>query len=357
MIKPVISALALFSLSGIFFKGYGQLEKIKLNQLQVIGSHNSYKQAIEPALFQFIQSKDTTGQLSNLQYTHISLTAQLELGLRNLEIDVLADSKGGKYAKPKGLELVKPTLSYDEQGLMTKPGFKVLHMPDLDFRSSVLTFEKALQELKAWSDAHPDHVPLFITLEPKDGEVNRFGTQSEAFTTTVFDQLDSCILANLGKDKLITPDLVRGSYQSLEEAVLHQNWPELNSVRGRFFFLLDDSGKKKDLYVAGHPSLKGRLIFVNADPGTPEAAAMFRNDPNDAQIPALVAKGYIVRTRADADTKEARLNDYSRFNKAKASGAQVITTDYYQPSTFFSSAYHIQFEDGTYVRNNPVNQR
>ncbi len=69
------------------------------------------------------------------------------------------------------------------------------------------------------------------------------------------------------------------------------------------------------------------------------------------KIKNLVALGYMVRTRADADTKEARENDYSRFEMAKASGAQVITTDYYLPSKLFKSDFQIAFENGGYERN------
>ncbi|MEP6805656.1 MAG: Ca2+-dependent phosphoinositide-specific phospholipase C, partial [Flavobacterium sp.] len=81
----------------------------------------------------------------------------------------------------------------------------------------------------------------------------------------------------------------------------------------------------------------------------------FRNNSEDPEIADLVKKGYIIRTRADSDTKEARKNDYTHFEAAKKSGAQVITTDYYLPSTLFSSPYQIKYDDGTYVRVNPVN--
>ncbi|WP_340696702.1 Ca2+-dependent phosphoinositide-specific phospholipase C [Flavobacterium ginsengisoli] len=83
-------------------------------------------------------------------------------------------------------------------------------------------------------------------------------------------------------------------------------------------------------------------------------AALFRNNAEDPTIEDLVKKGYIIRTRADSDTKEARANDYSHFEAAKKSGAQIITTDYYLPSIFFNSPYQIKYDDGSYVRNNPV---
>ena len=333
-----------------------QTDKTKINRLQVIGSHNSYRKAIEPKLYKTIQAMDTTRDLSGLEYEHIAISKQLDMGLRNLEIDVYPDSKGGRYAHPKGLELARPEQPYDPEGKMLKPGFKVFHMPDIDIRTQFYTFEDALKALKAWSDANPGHVPVFITLEPKGGETNHFGTVVESLTPELFDALDREIKDYLGMDKLITPDMVRGKYKTLEEAVLHNNWPTLADAKGKFMFILDNHGDKRDLYIQGHPSLQGRMVFVNAEPGTPEAATLFRNEPEDPAIPQLVKKGYIIRTRADADTREARKNDYTRFEQAKKSGAQIITTDYYLPSNMFSSPYHIKFDGKSpYVRLNPVN--
>lgn len=95
-------------------------------------------------------------------------------------------------------------------------------------------------------------------------------------------------------------------------------------------------------------------MFANAQPGTPEAAILIRNNPKQDSIATLVIKGYIVRTRADADTREARLIDYTSFEAACRSGAQIITTDYYRKSTHFPSEYVISFKNGTYFRINPL---
>ena len=35
-----------------------------------------------------------------------------------------------------------------------------MHIPDVDWQSTVLTFRAALTEIKAWSTAHPTHTPL-----------------------------------------------------------------------------------------------------------------------------------------------------------------------------------------------------
>jgi len=329
-------------------------DNLPINQIQVIGSHNSYKQAIDPALFKLFQRMDSVSA-SKIDYEHITFSEQLDMGLRNLEIDAYADQKGGKYAHPKGLDWAKDQAPYDLSGEMKEPGFKIFHIQDLDFRSSALTLKDGLQQLKKWSQAHPDHTPIFITLEPKDDTIKRAGfSPPEKFTTQTFDELDQAILDNLGAEHLITPDQVRGKFNTLEEAVLHENWPTLKSAIGKFIFILDAKDEKRENYIKGHPSLKGRVLFANADPGTPEAAMMIRNNAKSLEIPQLVKKGYIIRTRSDSDTQEARNNDRSSFDAACKSGAQIITTDYYKKSTHFKSDYVVSFDGGKYFRINPL---
>ncbi len=329
-------------------------DDLPINKIQVIGSHNSYKQVIDPLLFVFFKKMDSVSA-GKIDYGHIGLSEQLDMGLRNLEIDAYVDSKGGKYAQPQGLSWVSGQAVYDTKGVMKEPGFKILHIPDLDFRTTVLTLKSALLQIKNWSVAHPNHTPIFITFEAKDDSVKRQGlTQPEKFTTQTFNELDKLIVENLGAKYLITPDQVRGKYNTLEEAVLKGNWPKLKDAKGKFLFILDAVGEKRSLYVNGHPSLKNRVFFTNSEPGTPEAATIISNNAKNPEIKNLVKKGYIIRTRADADTKQARENDRSYFDAACASGAQIITTDYYQKSTQFKSDYSVSFGDGKYFRLNPL---
>ena len=43
-----------------------------------------------------------------------------------------------------------------------------MHIPDIDFGTSVLTLVDGLKEVRDWSLAHPRHVPIFILIELKD---------------------------------------------------------------------------------------------------------------------------------------------------------------------------------------------
>jgi hypothetical protein len=351
--KLVLTATLMSLIAVVGDSGFDDLP---INKVQLIGSHNSYKQAIDTALFSMFKAKNPEAAMG-LEYSHVGLGEQLDLGLRNLEIDVYADEKGGKYAHPKGLEweAASHPPAYDPAGEMSKPGFKVFHVQDLDFRSNCPTFAGCLRQLKAWSDAHPDHYPVYVTMNAKDAEIKAPGfTLPEKFTAEVFDRLDKEILDNLGHNYLLTPDDIRGSYPTLEQAVLAGHWPTMKTARGKFFFILDEGGEHRDAYIAGHSSLKGRVLFTDSPAGTPEAAFMIINDSKRDQekIKEMVSKGYMVRTRADADTREARANDKSSFTAACASGAQIITTDYYYKSKFFASDYVVSFDGGSYMRKN-----
>ena len=136
--KLILSAALAFLLA---IGGDSGFDDLPINKVQIIGSHNSYKRAIDTALFSLLKAKNPQAAMG-LEYSHIGLDKQMDLGLRNLEIDVYADEKGGKYAHPKGLEweAASNPPAYDPEGEMNKPGFKVFHVQDLDFRSNCPTF-------------------------------------------------------------------------------------------------------------------------------------------------------------------------------------------------------------------------
>ncbi len=327
----------------------------RLNDLQIIGSHNSYKIAIEKPLWDHLYQIDSARALS-LQYSHITLEEQLDLGLRSLELDVFHDPLGGHFLNPKGLAGLKSegksVLPFDKEEALKQPGLKLFHIQDIDFRSHNLLFKDALMRLKQWSDAHPKHSPIVVLINAKDKVIDELPTKPLPFTEAALDSIDIEIKSVFHKKQLIIPDYIRGHFKTLEKAILHKGWPKLATVKGKFLFVLDEKPEKINRYLKGHETLKNRMLFVNSEEGNPEAAFRIVNDPVEdfEYIKALVKQGYMVRTRADAGTQEARTNDYTRFEKAKASGAQVISTDYYIPSTLFDSEFKIVFNENRYER-------
>jgi hypothetical protein len=331
--------------------------EIRMNEIQIIGSHNSYKQGIEEPLLKILLAKDSG--VTGLDYFHIPIKEQLDLGLRSLEIDVLHDPVGGRFKEPIGLALLNEqgwdALPYDTADELSNAGLKTLHVPDIDFRSHCLTFIGCLREVKEWSSQHPDHLPIIITINPKESGLKEPGsTQVLRFTKNVLDSVDQEIRSVFTSSELITPDLVQGEFESLREAVTTDGWPTLTASRGKVLFVLDAGSEVTSMYIQN--GLKGKPMFPNAEPTSPYAAFFIMNEPKEqrAQIQDRVKAGFMVRTRADADTKEARNGDLSRFESAVASGAQLISTDYYLERLSPSGNFQISLQNGKYESCNPL---
>jgi hypothetical protein len=150
------------------------------------------------------------------------------------------------------------------------------------------------------------------------------------------------------------PDQVRGTYPTLEAAVLAGNWPTLEASLGKVLFLMDQK-PSGPIYTAGHPSLKGRILFTNSSPGQPDAAFVEENEAPADEINSLVNRGYIVRARADENTIAARTNDTQRRDELLKSGAQFISTDYPASEPSKWTGYFVALPDGKIARCNPVN--
>src|SRR5580700_5848018 len=334
---------------------------LKLNQIQLIGTHNSYHAGIPPSESHLWKIKALSAW-EGLDYKHEPLTQQLDSGIRQIELDIFADSQGGRYAHPAGLEMVAaahlpPDPPFDPEGLMLQPGFKVMHVQDLDYRSVCQPFTACLEEVRAWSHKHPDHIPIFILVETKQESTHgpMHLTEAEPFTAATFDQLDAKIRSVFPPEEMITPDDVRGPYKTLNEAVLAGNWPTLESARGKVIFLMDQR-PVGPVYLEEHPSLRGRVLFTNAVPGEPDAAFTELNDGPADKIEKLVQEGYLVRTRTDDSTHEARINDTRRRDAMMASGAQILSTDYpaSEPARW-EGHYSVALPGDVVARCNPVN--
>ncbi len=326
---------------------------LRLNDIVTVGTHNSYKAAIPDKIMALVKM-GAPGLAQGLDYSHLPLADQLNDGARAIEIDVVYDPKGGLYAHPAGAAMTGEVMPDDWAADMAKPGFKVLHVQDIDFHAVCVTFVACLQQVKAWSKAHPDHVPILLTLNAKDDAIPMPGSVTPLkFDTAAFDALDVEILSVFSKDELVTPDQVQGGAPSLRDAVLSHGWPSLGETRGKFLFALDESGDKIAAYIGGRKSLEGRVMFVNTGEDSPAAAYLTLNETSDiARITADVQKGFLVRTRADADTVEARANTTARRDKALASGAQYVSTDYMQPDTRFGP-YLARMPQGVTAACNP----
>lgn len=337
---------------------------LKINQLQYLGSHNSYRIKTDQEILDFLLGIANLLPVEynpvELDYTHLPLKQQFtQYGIRQIEIDLFLDQSGGLYYYRKG------NAFYDKEeasGIpeLLEPGIKVLHIADVDFNSHQLTFIQNLEEIKSWSTNYPEHLPIYILLELSEKTVNSalpnvgFAVPESWSSEAALLSIESEILSVFSREDLITPDDVRGNYASLHEAVLNHNWPSIDESRGKVMFLLNNA----DLipfYTINAPSLENRLMFTNSTPGATDAAFLSRDINDFQEINTLAEAGYMIRTRVDAGTYEARNNDYTAWLTAIQSGAHFLSTDYYKADDRAGdgtwSNYHVEFDNKLYQLN------
>jgi hypothetical protein len=333
-----------------------------------MATHNSSHQLMQP------DERLTWLMGSNLdsyRYEHLPLDQQLEVqSVRGLELDLYPDPDGGRYRYP--LARRWRGRGPRRESYWAEPGFKVMHAPDADYRSSCPTMTGALRTIRSWSTAHPHHVPIVIQLElkgPWPWALVTGGARVPRWTTGVLDDLDRDIRSVFGESGIITPDEIRSGAATLEQAVLTRGWPSVDDLRGRvlFFFDYGDNDYVRDNYRKGsdhhrapRPNLEGRVAFTTPPPGHPDSAFIMVNDPRGAhgtRITDLVRRGYLVRTRADDPVSTAKANEHSRVDAALKSGAHMISTDFPRPGLAFrwgDGRFVAQLPGGNSVRPNPA---
>jgi hypothetical protein len=242
---------------------------------------------------------------------------------------------------------------------MAKPGFKVVHVQDVDYRSTCQPFVACLRIIREWSKEHRQHAPIFVLIETKTERPRVPQAESddiaepEAFTSQSFDALDAEIRTVFAPEEMITPDQVRGRFPTLNAAIRAGQWPTLRVARGKVLFLMDQQ-RMGPIYLDGHPSLRGRVLFTNARPGEPDAAFIEQNNDDVTAINALVRSGYLVRARTDWDTRQARNNDTSRRDALLSSGAQLLSTDFPASEPASWTGYQVRFPETAAARCNPL---
>lgn len=265
--------------------GYPHDDALTMAHAQVKGTHNSYH--LPPIGFSFDPWRATMAPLD------VQLDAQ---GVRALELD-----------------------------LHLLPGvnaLQVFHVAEWDEETTCRVFTDCLRTIERWSAAHPGHLPLALQLEVKEGYDP---VDAEAY----FALVEAEILSVFARERIITPDEVKGAHPDLRTAVA-AGWPTLSTTRGRVYFFFDNGEAVVKPYTRDGRGLEGRLAFVNSTPDDTYAAVAILNNPftQADEIARALAAGMIVRTRADSDSEEPLKYDDRRMLAAVASGAQIVSTDY-----------------------------
>src|SRR5262245_56245603 len=72
---------------------------------------------------------------------------------------------GGLFASPAGRLMMRSLnkdagLDPDAGAVLREPGLKVLHVPDVDYRTTAATFVDALKQIRTWSRSNRRRLPI-----------------------------------------------------------------------------------------------------------------------------------------------------------------------------------------------------
>lgn len=196
--------------------GGGDPTTVRMNELQVAGTHNSYH--MQPPI-QFDASHG---------YTHKPLHEQFAGGVRAIELDV-HENAGAR---------------------------ETYHIAAIDPNSTCLMFRDCLQTIETWSDAHPTHTTIFVWLEIKD----------DTGGTAIADLLgvESDVMSVFDDEDLITPEWLAAGHDSPRARIDEEGWPLLSEAAGRVMFIVLNRDAHAQEYTHDFVDLEGRIMFANA---------------------------------------------------------------------------------------------
>lgn len=281
------------------------LDDVKINEIAVIGTHNSYQQlaTTQKRVLEEVRSFISSGKKGgNRNFEMDTYTEQLEKGIRNLEIDIETVDDGKKVS------------------------FIVTHNPITDNVSSAYDFVKGLDEILLWSENNPNHLPVYLLIEPK-GDVDKIYNMKN-FSLEYALELDKTIKETLG-EKLFTPKQVKNGFDTFKEMRMADCWPTLKEAAGKIIVLLHPCSVTQE-YIDLDVSLSSQVMFPMLrfeDIEKPYASFILDNEPQDAIMhnkKTVQTNKLMVRTRAD------NYPDFSneKYDCADKCGSHIITTDY-----------------------------
>lgn len=316
------------TISEEMFSNILQYQNPKINQIQYLSTHNSYKKKMPSFYYSIGRAySDATNQTMHYQYAHNTLTEQLNNGIRGLELDI-------RY-------------QFDQ--------FYVYHQPVTDARTHNPIWKTTLEELLLWSSRNPGHTMVNIIIELKDDSL-LFNPSYKKLTDELLLNLDKSISYTMGRNKLVTPSFLINNYDNLEEMVANNGWPSFTRTRGKFMFLLHYHNEYTDKYISLDQSLSSQIMVPMIESKYLNeykefAAVLLHNEPEVDFIQELVTQNYIVRTRMDINATYDEL----RARNAVSSGAQIISTDFPIGRELPKGNYNAFLEENYTIRLNPFN--
>lgn len=184
-----------------------------------------------------------------------------------------------------------------------------------------MQFVEYLRHLRHWSEFHPNHDVITITVDLKSKSKD-----SRQFPRYFDLVVNEC----LGAERLYTPRQLLGSHSNLVAAAMSDGWPTLSELRGKFILCL--SGED-EVTKRGYARGRRRLSFVDqrfrsrdAYPSTTVGDRVFFNfDTSESWAWDRRLRWFA--TQRGLITRAYVLNEENVWNKVRAAEANILATD------------------------------
>lgn len=270
---------------------------LRLNEIQYLATHNSYKKMGSNIGKFFVGLGDSFDEARALRYEYHTLTKQLEQGIRSFELDL-------RYRNKQ---------------------FELTHVPLVDNGSVAVDFHMALEEIALFQTHHPNHLPMLFLLEIKSDWM-MLDPFLSTFDETIFAELDSLLL-DVFQDALFTPRDMIEEGKSLKETIQTTGWPTISALLGKVIFIVHPQNTYGPMYHQMDETMLTQNMFLgihHQQIAEDYASFIVHNDPNVEAIRPLVDQNFIVRTRLDANLQR----NAQDWENGIASGAQILSSDF-----------------------------
>lgn len=291
---------------------------LKLNEIQYLATHNSYKGMSTPLGRFFVGLGDSFQEARALKYSYKTLTEQLKSGIRSMELDV-------RYRKQT---------------------FILNHVPLVDNSSVAPNLALALEEINLYMTYNPNHMPIILIFEMKDDWM-MLDPMLKPMDNDVLVQFND-LIKNVFGDKLYSPNDLRIDNLSINDTIKTHGWPEISSLLGKIICVMHPSSINQTYRGIDFSSSKQALFSgsYKDDIEHDDTSFIIHNDIDVASIESLVQMGYIVRTRMD----ESLIYKDEQRLLAISSGAHILSSDFTIGRKDLSSSLIIDLNGFTMIR-------
>lgn len=273
----------------------------KLNDVRYLATHNSYKTGLTPETKYLYHGPFAPFMNKQYDYVFDTVTEQLSLGIRSIELDV------GKISTDDGFTI------------------ECVHSDSLETNSTMVNFSLGLKEINMWLERNGDCLPVIVLVEPKGGA---------SFDGEAFDMLDGMLVDAFG-DKLVKPSNLLGGYADFDAFRKADAYPTVAALKGKIIFLLHEKDSL-EAYIARDPdmsdcamniALEYKTAYVKHPEYSKYAFTLIANNPTryfDKIQKAANEGNYMVRTRLDKYAVISKKN----YDNGLKSNANILSTDY-----------------------------